>query len=82
LVEAVIDYAIFQLDPHGIVSTWNAGAQRIKGYRPDEIIGRHFSTFYTEEDRNAGVPQKAIAAAATTGRYEAEGWRVRKDGTR
>ena len=82
LVNAVTDYAIFQLDNEGIVSTWNAGAQRIKGYREDEIVGRHFSDFYTEEDRNAGVPARALAKAREEGRYEAEGWRVRKDGTR
>jgi PAS domain S-box-containing protein len=82
LVDAVIDYAIFQLDQTGHVSTWNSGAQRIKGYTQDEIIGRHFSTFYTEEDRAAGVPQRALETALKSGKYEAEGWRVRKDGTR
>lgn len=81
LVEAVVDYAIFQLDPAGNVTTWNAGAQRIKGYRPEEIIGRHFSDFYTPEDRAAGVPARALALASETGRYEAEGLRVRKDGS-
>ncbi len=82
LVEAVIDYAIFQLDPAGHVSTWNTGAQRIKGYTRDEIVGQHFSRFYTDEDRQAGVPQKALQQAAKIGRYEAEGQRVRKDGSR
>jgi PAS domain S-box-containing protein len=82
LVDAVVDYAIFQLDPNGIVATWNSGAQRIKGYSAADIIGRHFSTFYTQEDRAAGVPAKALAAATREGRYEAEGWRVRKDGTK
>ena len=82
LVEAVVDYAIFQLDENGIAATWNLGAQRIKGYAADEIIGQHFSRFYTEEDRPAGVPQRALETARTSGRYEAEGWRVRKDGTR
>jgi PAS domain S-box-containing protein len=82
LVNAVIDYAIFQLDRDGIVSTWNSGAERIKGYSADEIIGEHFSRFYTEEDRAAGVPQKTLETAAREGRYEAEGTRVRKDGTR
>ena len=82
LVEAVVDYAIFQLDPGGFVSTWNSGAQRIKGYSPEEIIGQHFSRFYTEEDRAAGVPARALAQAAQEGRYESEGWRVRRDGTR
>ncbi len=82
LVEAVVDYAIFQLDPAGNVTTWNAGAQRIKGYRPEEIIGLHFSEFYTSEDRVGGVPARALAQASETGRYEAEGWRVRKDGSK
>jgi PAS domain S-box-containing protein len=82
LVEAVIDYAIFQLDPAGRVTTWNTGAHRIKGYTRDEIVGQHFSRFYTEEDRQAGVPQKALQQAAKFGRYEAEGQRVRKDGSR
>jgi PAS domain S-box-containing protein len=82
LVDAVVDYAIFQLDPNGIVATWNSGAQRIKGYSAAEIIGRHFGTFYTQEDRAAGVPAKALATATRDGRYEAEGWRVRKDGTK
>jgi len=81
LVQSVVDYAIFQLDRDGVVATWNAGAQRIKGYTADEIIGQHFSRFYTEEDRAAGVPATALATALTEGRFEAEGWRVRKDGT-
>jgi PAS domain S-box-containing protein len=78
----VIDYAIFQLDNDGAVVTWNAGAERIKGYTATEIIGHHFSRFYTEEDRLAGVPERALAIAGKEGRFEAEGWRVRKDGTR
>jgi PAS domain S-box-containing protein len=82
LVHAVIDYAIFQLDKDGAVVTWNAGAERIKGYTADEIIGHHFSRFYTDEDRLAGVPERALAIAGKEGRFEAEGWRVRKDGTR
>ncbi|HEX3536046.1 MAG TPA: PAS domain S-box protein [Stellaceae bacterium] len=82
LVQGVIDYAIFLLDPNGTIATWNQGAARLKGYAPDEIIGRHFSTFYTEEDRAAGLPQRALRTAAETGRFEHEGWRVRKDGTR
>lgn len=82
LVEAVVDYAIFQLDIHGVIATWNVGAERIKGYSAEEIIGRHFSTFYTEEDRAAGIPQRALTTAQSEGRYEAEGWRVRKDGSR
>jgi PAS domain S-box-containing protein len=82
LVESVVDYAIFQLDPNGIISTWNTGAARIKGYAADEIIGRHFRSFYTPEDVQAGVPEKALATARRDGKYEAEGWRVRKNGTR
>jgi PAS domain S-box-containing protein len=82
LVEAVTDYAIFMLDPDGNVVNWNQGAERIKGYTRQEIIGQHFSRFYTEEDRRNRVPQKAIATAAQTGKYEAEGWRVRKDGSK
>ena len=82
LIEFVIDYAIFQLDPTGHVATWNPGAEQIKGYAPDEIIGKHFSEFYTEEDRNAGVPAQALAEATTKGRFEAENWRVRKDGSK
>jgi PAS domain S-box-containing protein len=82
LVQAVTDYAIYMIDPTGRVSSWNPGAQRIKGYRPDEIVGEHFSRFYTEEDRKAGEPAKALATAAAEGRFEKEGWRVRKDGTR
>ena len=82
LIEAVVDYAIFQLDPAGNVTTWNPGAQRIKGYDPDEIIGQHFSRFYTPEDIQLGVPKLALAEAAEQGRFEAEGWRMRKDGSR
>ncbi len=82
LVEAVTDYAIYMLDPTGIVTSWNAGAQRFKGYTPEEIIGQHFSRFYTEEDRAAGLPARVLATAAREGKYETEGWRVRKDGTR
>src|SRR5688572_3632835 len=82
LVNSVTDYAIYMLDADGYVATWNPGARRFKGYEPEEIIGRHFSTFFTEEDRAAGVPQHALETAAREGRFEAEGWRVRKDGTR
>ncbi|MBA5801045.1 hybrid sensor histidine kinase/response regulator [Rhizobium changzhiense] len=82
LVQGVSDYAIYMLDPDGNVSSWNFGAERIKGYRPHEIIGRHFSTFYTPEDREAGVPQTALDIARAEGRFEREGWRVRKDGSR
>ena len=82
LVEAVVDYAIFQLDTDGRIATWNSGAQRIKGYGQSEIIGQHFSAFYTEEDRKAGVPQLALETASKVGKFEAEGWRVRKDGSK
>jgi PAS domain S-box-containing protein len=82
LVESVSDYAIYMLDVEGIVSTWNTGAQRFKGYTADEIIGHSFSRFYTEEDRRSGLPKRALETAATEGRFEHEGWRVRKDGTR
>ena len=82
LIEAVVDYAIFQLDPNGNITTWNPGAQRIKGYDPDEIIGQHFSRFYTPEDIQLGVPELALAEAAKQGRFEAEGWRMRRDGSR
>jgi len=82
LVQSVTDYGIYMLDPEGNVATWNAGAQRIKGYAPEEIVGQHFSRFYTEEDRAAGAPQRALATALHEGRFENEAWRVRKDGTR
>ncbi len=81
LVQGVTDYAIYMLDPHGIVTSWNSGAQRIKGYSPDEVIGTHFSRFYREKDRERGQPAIALATAAAEGRFESEGWRVRKDGT-
>jgi PAS domain S-box-containing protein len=82
LVQGVTDYAIYMLDPQGNVVSWNPGARRIKGYEPDEIIGQHFSRFYTEEDRADELPARALKAAAAEGRFEKEGWRVRKDGTR
>jgi PAS domain S-box-containing protein len=82
LVEAVTDYAIYMLDPTGVVTSWNAGAQRFKGYSADEIIGEHFSRFYTEEDRARGLPATVLGIAAREGKFEGEGWRVRKDGTR
>jgi PAS domain S-box-containing protein len=82
LVEGVVDYAIYMLDPAGILTNWNAGAQRIKGYQANEIIGQHFSIFYTPEDRAAGKPERALETARRDGRFEAEGWRVRKDGSR
>lgn len=81
LVEGVTDYAIYMLDPDGFVASWNTGAERIKGYRPDEIIGRSFSTFYTEADRLNGEPQRALEVARTEGRFEKEAQRVRKDGS-
>jgi PAS domain S-box-containing protein len=82
LVQGVTDYAIYMLSPQGEVTNWNVGAERIKGYSYNEIVGQHFSRFYTEEDRAAGLPERALGNAAREGRYEAEGWRVRKDGTR
>ncbi|HST37752.1 MAG TPA: ATP-binding protein [Allosphingosinicella sp.] len=81
LVEAVRDYAIYLLDADGHVASWNSGAQRFKGYIADEILGSHFSRFYTEEDRAEGVPWRALRIAAEEGKFEAEGWRVRKDGS-
>ncbi|MHA6724247.1 PAS domain S-box protein [Sphingomonas sp. RS2018] len=82
LVDAITDYALYMLDPDGRIVTWNSGAERFKGYAPDEIIGEHFSRFFSQEDRDAGLPAHVIAAAAREGRFEAEGWRVRKDGSR
>ncbi len=81
LVEGVADYALFMLDPKGQVTSWNIGAQRIKGYHPSEILGQHFSRFYTETDRANGKPARALMIAEQQGRYEEDGWRVRKDGT-
>ena len=82
LVQGVSDYAIYLLDMDGNVTNWNLGAQRIKGYFPHEIIGQHFSRFYTDEDRAAEVPRQAIDTVKREGRFEKEGWRVRKDGSR
>nr|WP_284504524.1 MULTISPECIES: PAS domain S-box protein [unclassified Caballeronia] len=82
LVQGVTDYAIFMLSPAGVVTSWNVGAERIKGYSQSEIVGEHFSRFYTDEDKVAGVPAQMLAAAAKTGRAEREGWRLRKDGSR
>lgn len=82
LVQGVQDYAIYMLDPQGRIASWNRGAQRFKGYTDEEIIGEHFSRFYTEEDQATGLPARALQTAAREGRFEAEGWRVRKDGTR
>jgi PAS domain S-box-containing protein len=81
LIEGVTDYALYMLDPNGLVINWNTGAERIKGYTADEIIGQHFSRFYTDHDRAAGLPARALQIAAQDGRFEAEGWRVRKDGS-
>ncbi|MCK1391249.1 PAS domain-containing sensor histidine kinase [Bradyrhizobium sp. 1] len=81
LVEGVADYALYMLDPTGIITSWNIGGERIKGYSPDEILGQHFSRFYTETDRANGKPARALGIARDHGRYEEEGWRVRKDGT-
>ncbi|KQO96088.1 histidine kinase [Methylobacterium sp. Leaf92] len=81
LVEAIVDYAIYMLDPRGYIASWNPGAQRFKGYTTDEIIGEHFSRFYTPEDRATDLPTRALHIAATEGRFEQEGWRVRKDGS-
>jgi PAS domain S-box-containing protein len=82
LVDAVTDYAIYMLDPTGIIASWNSGAQRFKGYVESEILGQHFSRFYPEEDRAAGMPQRALDTAQREGKFESEGWRIRKDGTR
>ena len=82
LVQSIVDYAIYMLDPDGRVTSWNAGAERIKGFVAEEIIGQHFSMFYTEEDRKAGTPEKVLETARREGKFEGEGWRVRKDGTR
>jgi PAS domain S-box-containing protein len=82
LVRSVIDYALFTLDLAGIIQSWNPGAERLKGYTADEVIGQHFSIFYTPEAREAGEPEHVLAAARSQGRFEAEGWRVRKGGTR
>ncbi|MCX7513633.1 hybrid sensor histidine kinase/response regulator [Frateuria hangzhouensis] len=82
LVDSVVDYAIYMLDLDGHVISWNAGAERIKGYRAGEITGRSFGCFYTHEDRRAGMPHRALQRARQDGRYAAEGWRVRKDGSR
>src|SRR3954470_2517441 len=82
LVRNVVDYAIFMLDPKGNIVTWNAGAERIKGWRAEEIIGRLFATFYAPEDLAAGKPDRELEVAAAEGRIEDEGWRLRADGTR
>ena len=81
LVDGATDYAIYMIDPNGVVTNWNRGAGRIKGYRAEEIVGQHFSCFYTEEDRAANAPQLSLEIAARDGRYEVEAWRVRQDGS-
>ena len=81
LVQGVIDYAIYMLSPEGLITNWNLGAERIKGYAPEEVLGTHYRRFFTEQDRAAGVPERALEIAKREGRYESEGWRVRKDGT-
>ena len=82
LVASVIDYALFTLDLAGNIQSWNPGAERLKGYAAEEVIGKHFSIFYTDKARAAGDPAKVLAQATADGRFEGEGWRVRKDGTR
>lgn len=82
LVDSVVDYAIYMLDPDGFVISWNPGAQRFKGYSESEILGQHFSQFYTSDDQQAGQPRRALETAQRDGRFESEGWRVRKDGSR
>ncbi|WP_420145134.1 PAS domain S-box protein [Sphingobium sp.] len=82
LVQSVTDYAIYMLDPVGTITSWNMGAERFKGYRAEEIVGENFSRFYSEEDRMAGLPSRALHTAQVEGRFEAEGWRIRKDGSR
>src|SRR6201995_4036608 len=81
LVEGVADYALYMLDPTGIITSWNIGGQRIKGYSAEDILGEHFSRFYTETDRANGKPARALRIAREQGRYEEDGWRGRKDGT-
>ncbi len=82
IVQGGTDQAIYMLSPSGVITDWNAGAERIKGYSADEIVGQHFSKFYTDEEADKGAPRKALETAERVGRFEAEGWRVRKDGTR
>lgn len=82
LVESLLDYAIFMLDPKGNILTWNRGAERMKGYAAEEVIGKHFSIFYPAEDIDSGKPERELEAAAFAGRFEDLGWRLRKDGSR
>ena len=81
LVNAISEYAIYMLDPDGIISSWNAGAEKLKGYKAAEVLGTHFSRFYSDVDRHAGLPEAALLTAARSGRFEAEGWRRRRDGS-
>lgn len=82
LIDSVTDYAIYALDLDGRILTWNPGAERLKGYRQDEILGRHVSLFYEQPDIDAGIPDRELAIAAAEGRFEDEGWRIRKGGTK
>jgi len=82
LIESIVDYAIYMLDPDGHVTSWNPGAERIKGYGPEEIVGEHFSRFYSDDDRQMEMPKKVLDIARREGRFEGEGWRIRKDGSR
>ena len=82
LVEGIQDYAIYSMDPHGVITSWNSGARRIKGYTSEEVIGQNFSRFYTSEDVERGLPGKVLQIAREEGHYEGEGWRIRKDGSR
>src|SRR5437764_1458891 len=82
LVQSVVDYAIYMLTPTGRIASWNPGAERIKGYSAGEILGEHFSRFYTPEDRASGAAGRALETAVREGHFEAEAWRVRKDGSR
>jgi PAS domain S-box-containing protein len=82
LVDGVIDYAIYLISLDGRIVSWNSGARRLKGYSPSEVIGQPFATFFTPEDRARRLPEQALAAATENGRFETEGWRIRKDGTR
>ena len=81
LIDAIVDYAIYMIDVDGTVRSWNSGAERLKGYSADEIIGRSFSSFYTADERAKGLPQTGLKIAAEAGRFSSEGWRVRKDGS-
>jgi len=82
MVQSIVDYAVLTLDAEGRIASWNDGAERIKQYRADEILGRYFAIFYTAEDNAQGKPVRELEMAAATGRFEDEGWRVRKDGSR